>query len=156
MPQFDVSTFPSQIFWLVLCVLTLYVVTSRIMLPRLQEIYRERWQNTEGLRMEAEELQKQGQDIQCQVDLDFHSRRQNANNMILNTIKDLGIEQSQRRQGLSHRHRSHFKDLEIEMRKNQETTLSQSLHLTQSLKELIVSKVSQDDFTLYQEDKDRV
>ncbi|HZA67798.1 MAG TPA: hypothetical protein VE592_12650 [Geminicoccaceae bacterium] len=38
MPQLDVSTFSSQIFWLIICFTTLYLLLSRRALPRISEI----------------------------------------------------------------------------------------------------------------------
>lgn len=35
MPQFDVRSFPSQIFWLVVCFAILYFLMSRLVLPRI-------------------------------------------------------------------------------------------------------------------------
>jgi F-type H+-transporting ATPase subunit b len=37
-PQLDVSTFSSQIFWLIICFATLYYLLSRRALPRVSEI----------------------------------------------------------------------------------------------------------------------
>jgi F-type H+-transporting ATPase subunit b len=37
-PQLDVSTFPSQIFWLLICFSVLYYLLSRRALPRVSEI----------------------------------------------------------------------------------------------------------------------
>ena len=37
MPQLDVSTFPSQIFWLIICFSVLYYLLSRRALPRISE-----------------------------------------------------------------------------------------------------------------------
>jgi F-type H+-transporting ATPase subunit b len=37
-PQLDVSTFSSQIFWLIICFTTLYLLLSRRALPRVSEI----------------------------------------------------------------------------------------------------------------------
>ena len=38
MPQLDVSTFPSQIFWLIICFSILYYLLSRRALPRVSEV----------------------------------------------------------------------------------------------------------------------
>jgi len=35
MPQFDVTKFPSQIFWLVVCFAVLYVLMAKLVLPRI-------------------------------------------------------------------------------------------------------------------------
>lgn len=42
MPQFDISTFSSQIFWFGLCFITLYYFASAIILPRIRDILEER------------------------------------------------------------------------------------------------------------------
>ncbi len=42
MPQFDATTFASQLFWLVVCFATLCVVMSKIALPRIGDILEER------------------------------------------------------------------------------------------------------------------
>lgn len=42
MPQLDFSTFPNQIFWLVVTLLVIYFVLSRIALPRIGGVLAER------------------------------------------------------------------------------------------------------------------
>jgi F-type H+-transporting ATPase subunit b len=42
MPQLDFSTFPNQIFWLVITLLAIYLVLSRVALPRIGGILAER------------------------------------------------------------------------------------------------------------------
>ena len=38
MPQLDFSTFPNQIFWLVITLVVIYLVLSRVALPRIAEV----------------------------------------------------------------------------------------------------------------------
>jgi F-type H+-transporting ATPase subunit b len=42
MPQLDFSTFPNQIFWLVLTLLAIYFILTRIALPRIGSVLAER------------------------------------------------------------------------------------------------------------------
>lgn len=42
MPQFDPSSFPSQLFWLAVCFAALYALMARIALPRIAEVLTER------------------------------------------------------------------------------------------------------------------
>jgi F-type H+-transporting ATPase subunit b len=42
MPQFDPSSFPSQIFWLVVSFVALYLVVSRLAVPRIAEVLEQR------------------------------------------------------------------------------------------------------------------
>ena len=42
MPQLDISTFPNQIFWLVVTLVAIYLILSRVALPRIGAILAER------------------------------------------------------------------------------------------------------------------
>jgi F-type H+-transporting ATPase subunit b len=42
MPQLDFSTFPNQIFWLVVTLVVLYLILSRVALPRIGSVLAER------------------------------------------------------------------------------------------------------------------
>ncbi len=42
MPQLDFATFPNQIFWLVVTVVVIYMILSRVALPRIGSILAER------------------------------------------------------------------------------------------------------------------
>ncbi|UTH44214.1 F0F1 ATP synthase subunit B' [Loktanella salsilacus] len=42
MPQLDFSTFPNQIFWLLIALVVIYLVLSRIALPRISGVLAER------------------------------------------------------------------------------------------------------------------
>jgi F-type H+-transporting ATPase subunit b len=66
MPQLDASTFPSQIFWLVIAFVTLYYLMRRKALPRVAEILEARQERIAAdldraarLREEAEQAQRQ-------------------------------------------------------------------------------------------------
>jgi F-type H+-transporting ATPase subunit b len=56
MPQFDLATFPSQIFWLVLSFVVLYLLMSRVALPRIGNVLSEREERIEDNLSAAEEL----------------------------------------------------------------------------------------------------
>ncbi len=54
LPQTDVSTYPSQIFWLGVCFIALYVLMSRLSLPRVAEtLERRRTQKDGDLKLAA-------------------------------------------------------------------------------------------------------
>ena len=42
MPQFDFSTFPSQIFWLAVCFTVLFVLLNKMVVPKVDDILTER------------------------------------------------------------------------------------------------------------------
>ena len=55
MPQLDFSTYPSQLFWLVLSFAFLYFVLSVFVLPRLAKVQQKRLDSTAGKRLEAQQ-----------------------------------------------------------------------------------------------------
>lgn len=70
LPQLDASTYPSQIFWLILSFGALYYLMTRKALPRLSEILEARQQRIAGdldraakLRAEAEEAMRRHQQV---------------------------------------------------------------------------------------------
>lgn len=65
MPQLDFSTFPNQIFWLVVTLVVIYLILSRVALPRIGGILAERkgaitsdLTAAEELKAKAEEAEK--------------------------------------------------------------------------------------------------
>ncbi len=42
MPQLEITTYPSQIFWLVVSFLILYLIMSRIIIPRISSVIKNR------------------------------------------------------------------------------------------------------------------
>ncbi|MDE0534527.1 MAG: F0F1 ATP synthase subunit B' [Albidovulum sp.] len=58
-PQLDFSTFPNQIFWLIVALLAIYIVVKRIAIPRIGGILEQRAARMESDLELAEELSKQ-------------------------------------------------------------------------------------------------
>lgn len=58
MPQLDFTTFPNQIFWLVVTLVVIYLVLSRIALPRIAGILAERKGTIAGDLAAADELKQ--------------------------------------------------------------------------------------------------
>ena len=56
MPQLDFSTFPNQIFWLVVTLVVMYLILSRVALPRIAAVLAERQGTITNDLAAAEEL----------------------------------------------------------------------------------------------------
>lgn len=68
MPQLDFATFPSQIFWLIVALVTLYFVLSRIALPRIASAIEERHDAIEDDLDRAAEFRRRA--LQAEKDYD--------------------------------------------------------------------------------------
>jgi F-type H+-transporting ATPase subunit b len=67
MPQFDITTFAGQIFWLVLSFGLLYVLVSRVILPKLISIVDQREDRISQDIRAAKDLQKEIDYLQAKV-----------------------------------------------------------------------------------------
>ena len=65
MPQLDFSTFPNQIFWLVVTLLVIYFVLSKVALPRIGSVMAERSGTITNDLAAAEELKQKA--VQAEV-----------------------------------------------------------------------------------------
>jgi F-type H+-transporting ATPase subunit b len=59
MPQLDFSTFPNQIFWLVVALTAIYFILSRVALPRIASVLAERQGTLTNDLAAAEDLKRQ-------------------------------------------------------------------------------------------------
>jgi len=59
MPQLDFSTFPNQIFWLLVTLVVIYLVLSQVALPRIGSILAERKGRIDGDLTAAEQFKQQ-------------------------------------------------------------------------------------------------
>ena len=64
MPQLDFSTFPNQMFWLVVTLVIIYLVLSRVALPRIAGVLADRQGTITGDIAAAEELKAKAQDAE--------------------------------------------------------------------------------------------
>ncbi|RMD89335.1 MAG: F0F1 ATP synthase subunit B' [Alphaproteobacteria bacterium] len=64
MPQLDFSTFPNQIFWLAVTLVVLYLILSRLALPRIASVLAERAGTITGDLEKAEELKRKAEEAE--------------------------------------------------------------------------------------------
>jgi len=65
MPQLDISTFPNQIFWLVVTLVVIYLVLSKLALPRIGGALADRAQKISDDLSSAEDLKQKAVDAEA-------------------------------------------------------------------------------------------
>jgi F-type H+-transporting ATPase subunit b len=78
MPQFDTSTFASQIFWLVVCFAVVFVFAWRIVLPRIAGTLEDRQRKISDDLARAGELADQADEVMAAYEARLAEARANA------------------------------------------------------------------------------
>ncbi|TDL81881.1 F0F1 ATP synthase subunit B' [Palleronia sediminis] len=79
MPQLDFSTFPNQIFWLLLALVSIYFVLTRLALPRISGVLAERQGTITNDIAAAEELKLKAGEAEKSYDKALADARAEAN-----------------------------------------------------------------------------
>lgn len=65
MPQLDFTTFPNQIFWLVVAIVVLYLIISRVALPRIGSVIEDRQNAVANDIEQAAEFKRMAEDAEA-------------------------------------------------------------------------------------------
>lgn len=141
MPQFDLAVFLPQIFWLVICFTVLYTFTVGYSMPRLKKVYEERWQFTEGTRLEAVKLHRQAQDITQAYEKELERARMKANDLVNHELREIAQESIDRKNQILAEMKKKFVNAELRLSERKMHTLIETQPLAQMLSAEIVLKL---------------
>ena len=82
MPQLDFSTFPNQIFWLVVTIVTIYLILDRVALPRVSAILAQRRGTLANDVAAAEDLTRRSEELEAQRQADLAAARAEAGRIV--------------------------------------------------------------------------
>ncbi|KAG1713825.1 ATP synthase subunit b 2 [Nymphon striatum] len=89
MPQLDFSTFPNQIFWLVVTLLVIYFILSRVALPRIGAVLSERQGTITNDIAAAEELKQRAEEAEAAYDKALVDARAEAGKIVADAKADI-------------------------------------------------------------------
>jgi F-type H+-transporting ATPase subunit b len=78
LPQMDVSTYPSQLFWLFVCFTVLYVLLSRVSLPRVGETLERRSSQKNGDLKQAADRNDEAERVKTEYERSLTRARSTA------------------------------------------------------------------------------
>jgi F-type H+-transporting ATPase subunit b len=103
MPQFDATTFPSQLIWLVITFVLLYLVLSRVALPRIASVLEERQKRIGGDLEKAEELKAEAEQVLAEHEAAMAETRAGAHDLIRAAKEEMAAEAARRQDELAGR-----------------------------------------------------
>ena len=141
MPQFNANTFPSQLFWLVLTFIILYMLISFFILPRIRDNLRLR-KNKISNDLERAELIKTQID---QIIIEYNEKIHNAKNRARQTINK-AIEKSEQElnsqiESVKQKIVKKINEAEKETLIYKESVASQTNEIAKEISELLIKKI---------------
>ena len=91
MPQLDFSTFPNQIFWLVVFCVVLFAIVKFFIIPRMEDIFANRRKIIDGNIAKAEEIRLRVSEIEKQIEEELQKAKSQCDEIMSNsgnTIKE--------------------------------------------------------------------
>ena len=84
MPQLDFSTFPNQIFWLVVFCVVLFAIVKFFIIPRMEDIFANRRKIIDGNIAKAEEIKLRVNEIEKKIEEELQKAKSQCDE-IMNT-----------------------------------------------------------------------
>ncbi|MDX1574543.1 MAG: F0F1 ATP synthase subunit B' [Kiloniellales bacterium] len=101
MPQFNFATFPSQIFWLIVCFTVLYFLLARTALPKIGAVLEARQRKIDDDLERATELELQAKEALAAYDAELGKARDQAHTAIREAADEMAAEAEKQQQSLA-------------------------------------------------------
>jgi len=141
MPQFDLAVFLPQVFWLVICFTVLYAFTIGYSIPRLKKAYEDRWQHTEGTRLEAVKLHRQAQDITNTFERELQETRRKASELVNQQLREISQYNTDQKNQILSEMKQKLSNAELRISERKLETILRSQHLAETLSSAIIAKL---------------
>jgi F-type H+-transporting ATPase subunit b len=112
MPQFDFATFPSQIFWLIVCFAALYFLLGRSALPKIGAVLEARQRKIDDDLERATELEQKAKEALAAYEEQLAAARDEAQTAIRQASEEMAGEAEQQHQALAAKLAVDVKDAE--------------------------------------------
>ena len=144
MPQLDIATYPSQLFWLVVCFGLLYLLLSRLALPRIATALEERRDRIADELDQAAQLKRQSEKAQAEYEAMLAAGRERAQAIAQETRHKLQQEAEEQRNRLETELRARVTDAEERIESARRQAHGQLQALSTELAGLILQRLTGD------------
>lgn len=124
MPQLDISTFPSQIFWLIICFGILCLIMATMVTPRIATTLSTRHRKLDDNNTAAEQLLIEAQSLHQQTAATLNQERVQAMQQIQDVLKGIQEYKTQKFREFDHQLAQHCKSLEKDLHQQASSLLA--------------------------------
>jgi F-type H+-transporting ATPase subunit b len=141
MPQLEIATFYSQLFWLIICFSIIILFSWRISLPRLATLLQQRWEQIEGQKKLAHALRLEAEALQKIYDKDLELSRHRAKEIILQADHQIKLKFDQERIRISQTMKTKIKETEHHLIEKKEEISKEMVEMVHQLTLEIIKKI---------------
>lgn len=142
MPQLDPSTFASQLFWLAVFFILLYLLMAQIALPRVANILQNRKEKISNDLDEANRLAQEVEDIEKAYDASMREASDEANHLINQAVADSEAKTQARRKELDAKIGKQLAEADKKMQQAKADAEEKVETLSVELSQLIVNRIA--------------
>ncbi len=150
MPQLDVSTYTSQLFWLVICFFTMYFIMAKIIIPRIADIMEQRQNKIDDYLGKADNIRQEAEQSLEKYRKALNDATTEANRSLERTQIELNTLIRQKQEELDARLREKISAGEKEIRTGKEEALKQIHTIAEGLALEITRKIGLADISAQQ------
>jgi F-type H+-transporting ATPase subunit b len=142
MPQFDPNTFSPQIVWLTITFVTLYLLMSRLILPRLTGILSQREDRIDGNLQRAEALKEEAAQVLAGYQKAIADARAQAQGALARAAADIAAETAAREAEFAKRMAEHTAAAEASIRAAKGKALAEVRGIASEVAAMMATKVT--------------
>ncbi len=143
MPQLDPTWFASQLFWLAVTFLTLYIVLARIILPPLMGIMTQRKETVEGDLATAQTLKSQAEEAKELYERTLAEARARSQQLLMDAMQEQKTRSEQANKELDSQIAKKLSDAESRITAKKQELLTALKPAATELAQVIVDKLVQ-------------
>ena len=142
MPQLNPEFFASQLFWLAITFVFLFIFLWRISLPRINSVQTKRENKIKEDIKKAKQLQAEAEDIQEQINKQLNQAKSDSAELIKSAFIKLQDESSKKLEELDKNLSTKIDATYEEIEKNKSESMSQIYEQINDITKLMISKIS--------------
>lgn len=141
MPQLDLSTFPSQLFWLAITFLGLYLLMARKALPTVREVLQNRHERINSDLEKAAAVKEEAESAKQNYTSALQSARAEANHLLSDATQRIKADAQSRHAQLDETLARQIAETEALMEKTRKEALVRMQAVSVELSQIIVEKL---------------
>lgn len=142
MPQLDPSTYVSQFFWLIVSFLSLWLIMAWFIIPKIDDIIKQRRQKIDAFIQKAEKINAQALSSLDKYHKALDKAKNSAETAIAQNRQDLDKTIAEKKAEIEDALAKKIADSEYVLAKQKQETLDAIEHISQQLADNIIQKLN--------------